>query len=295
MMMRSDLLLFSTLTAMLLLCAVSCGKKEKPSGSASAPPAKEVVVLPPKTSSDDAKEDEPAAISTTNDEATPSGEYTPFGVARVEHRKKDDSRTAASIPDLTAEILEESHERQFSKRPRPADFNLSSPAVKKYVEEIALTKPRAREKKRLELLGDIRAMIAKNLSKRPYTGKIKIKRKGDGVAPLARTGRIVSAGKDGILFQANGSNDRIAYSWERLTPDTLSHIMEFHARLQLKAKVKKPGASNYEKNRAAADDLLRAAILADWYGNYKESKRLARIAVDIAPELEPIAESLFLD
>lgn len=295
--MRSDLLLSPALAAMLLLCAVSCGKKEKAaeSDSGGAQTAGKVVVLPPKTQAGDAEEDERTTISMQDEAASRQREYTPFGIAKIERRKKNDSRTAASIPDLTAEILEESHERQFSKRPRPADFDLDSPDVKKYVEEIALTKPRAREKKRLELLGDVRTTIAKNLSKRPYSGKIKVKRKDGGDDPLVRTGRIVSAGKDGVLFQPKGAGDRVAYPWERLTPDTLSHIMEFHVRLQLKAKVRKAGASNYEKNRAAADDLLRAAILTDWYGDYKESKRLARIAVDIAPELEPLAESLFLD
>lgn len=290
-----SLFLSPALIGLFLLAASACGDNDSNAGSDESE-GKVIVISPPKPRQEAAPESVVETRKPVERDVVRINEFSPFGTPKIDRRKRD-SRTAKSLSALTPDILAASHEKQFSKRPRPADFDLNSPAVKRYLDGISQPKPLAREKRRLKLLGDVRKTIANDLEKLPYSGKIKVRNEGDPNRASFKTGKILSADKNGVLFQEKDSSESVSCEWDKLTPDTLARIMEFHAKAKLKADKRRSqdGSGSGKKRADAASDLLRAAILADWYGEYKEARRLANAASDVSAELETLAESLFLD
>lgn len=167
-------------------------------------------------------------------------------------------------------------------RPRPADLNFFrvKDALTAYVGRIpAELKPG--EKKRIEILSTVRAYLIKLMKFIPY----------DGTKTGVRldNGKVVKGtvmGNDTELAVRPKRGKAKIVRWEELPPSQYAAMLAYYGqyRLDHESAELRGAAGLKQRQKEAAWDWFRAALLSDWYGNADEARRLARQALQLDPE-----------
>lgn len=167
-------------------------------------------------------------------------------------------------------------------RPRPADLNFFrvKDALTAYVNRLP-DELKAGEKRRIAMLSTIRADLIKLMKFIPYDG--------------TKTGVHLDNGKV-IKGTVMGNEDELAVRpkrgkakivhWEDLPPSQYAAMLTYYGQYRLDHEnSERPGAAGLrQRQKEAASDWFRAALLSDWYGNADEARRLARLALQLDPE-----------
>lgn len=201
---------------------------------------------------------------------------------------QEGERSAPNIAALTADILKKSHGEQFQNRPALndySDFDLENTQIKQYLSTVQGEKPLAREKRRIKLIASIKLNLIRAMERNPYNGPIQFRRGGN---------------KRGVIALANENNFRIKgkrrgkdYKWETITPLQLARMSEYYADQKTKLK----GAKTAGMKDDAARQLIAAAVICDWYGDYDNAVKFVKKAASLAQDekVKNLAEALFLD
>lgn len=208
---------------------------------------------------------------------------------------KEDIRSKFSAKDLdalTPDILSKSREK-YAKRVKKADFDYDEDkAVTAYLESISDEKVRKREATRVDYLAGARQNIIRTLERNPYTGPIKLKTGG------STNGTVALANKNGFIVKKGNPKNKKAkgteYKWTQADPSFLATMLEKYADQRMKLSPM-GSVSEDDMKSDASKQLLGAAILCDWYGDYSQAIRLARKAAKADPSKTRLIEILFLD
>lgn len=203
---------------------------------------------------------------------------------------------AATPPPPAVAVTTTTDTSQFppelaKSRPRPADLNFFrvKDALTAYVSRLP-DELKAGEKRRIAMLSTIRADLIKLMKFIPYDG--------------TRTGVHFDNGKV-IKGTVMGNENELAVRpkrgkakivhWDDLPPRQYAVMLTYYGQYRLNHEnPEQPGAAGLrQRQKEAASDWFRAALLSDWYGNAAEARRLARQALQLDPEnLRPLLVEL---
>lgn len=173
----------------------------------------------------------------------------------------------------------------FAKRPRPLDYEFNSDEVSKYLASIGSETARKAEERRYKFIADIKDSLIKTFERNAFEGSVKT-RKGQQVS-----GTVAIANQNALLVRNAQAGKSTKLTWKELDPAQIPLILTFFADQRL--KVIMGNVPVRERQRDAAIDYLRAAVFADWYGDYEGAADCFKKAVEIYPPSKAAALKLF--
>lgn len=168
--------------------------------------------------------------------------------------------TSGSLSGLTSNSLRAT--RPFaSKRPRPKNFDFSERALKNYLSTLP-AKTRRQEEKRASNVTPLKRHLCAMMFHMPY----------EGAGVKLRNGRLlkgkVMANPKYLSIRLN-SGGRKRVNWNELAPSQFAEMLAYYAKTRIAMDKRKDGAEDY----------IRAALFSDWYGNYDDAVKYAKLAV----------------
>ena len=200
------------------------------------------------------------------------------------------SDAGASNPELA--LLEKFNEtgitalfsKQAALRPRPAGLKFERQDLDRYIASLT-EQGRPSESARAELVLSLRAYFERNLLRIPMDFDSFESPSGE----LGK-GTLFTNGKD--LIYKTDSGRSVSLKWEDLASAQFSILADSYAKLLEAVAFDSPKDSPLRHENAA--DILKLAVLAGWYGDYKVASQSAQRALRIDQGLGAEAERLLL-
>lgn len=176
-------------------------------------------------------------------------------------------------------------------RPRPADLDFFrvKDGLTAYVSRLP-DELKPGEKKRIETLSTVRAYLIKLMKFIPYDGTKTGVHLDNG---KVLRGTVMGNATELAIRPKRGKAKIVR--WENLPPSQYAAMLEYYGQYRLDHEnPEQPGAAGLkQRQKEAAWDWFRAALLSDWYGNAAETRRLARQALQLDPQnIRPHLEAL---
>ena len=169
--------------------------------------------------------------------------------------------SSGALRHLTSGALRAS--RPFaSKRPQPKTFDFSEKAIANYLSSLP---PRTskQEKKRADQVTPMKRHLCAMMFHMPYEGQgIKLRN-----GKLLR-GKVMANPKYLSIRLNSGGRQRV--NWDDMAPSQFAEMIAYYAKTRIGMNKKNDGANDY----------MRAALFSDWYGNYDDAVKYAKLAVE---------------
>jgi len=170
-------------------------------------------------------------------------------------------------------------------RPKPAGLAFQPAALEDYFNSIQKDDVKALERQRYDYVKDIKPYLMRIFERSPYTGKVKMKSK--------QVSGTIALANEKVLVVGDGAGKNVARcEWSDLAPEQFADFLSFYAKLRL--QVSGPNLTEAQKRRQAADDLMHACLVCDWYGKYPEALAYAKVIAELAPDMKPQLNKVLL-
>ena len=181
-------------------------------------------------------------------------------------------QNSINIDDLNAESLEEARSFAFL-RPQPKDFTIKPEELKSYLAEVD-AKYKDIEAKRGKIVSDLKMELCKQMLKKPYKGTLALE-------TGAELSGAMIGNKRGIIVRSPGEPPE-KHQWDELSSDQVIDLLAHYASLLESTDSSK-----------AAEEYLKLAVFADWYGNYEKAAEFAKKAIELDGSIKNRVLSLF--
>jgi hypothetical protein len=174
--------------------------------------------------------------------------------------------------------------KYYPKRYKPRGVIFNKERMEKYRDSLPTFDMQISEIRRYRFIKDVQTYLVHMFAKNSYTGFIKLRRGGIH-------GTVAMANESLLIVRRKGRKTK-RYKWTDL------HSRQFATFLMYFGKLRKnlgsPSVDKKQRLKESAEDFLRAAVILDWYGDYKRALKCVKIAIKISPAVHSKANKLFL-
>jgi len=174
----------------------------------------------------------------------------------------------------------------FRNRPKEPSLDFDKSKVERYIKSLP-EKLRKREESRFTTVSTIKTYIIRVLERSPYP---------NGVQTRSRKmrGTITMANQNYLVYKTStrSKKSKRVY-WKDLKYIQYADMMEFYANRRTKISGA-GGQSQSEMKKDAANEFLGAAILCDWFGDYKKALELGKEAIKSNPSIRDSVNTVLL-
>jgi hypothetical protein len=192
---------------------------------------------------------------------------------------------APDIDTITAEELAELKEI-YKNRPKTASLDFDEKEVSSYIASLPENLKNL-ENTRLSTITNIKHYLVKVLERSPYPKGIKTKKR-------TIRGTITMANKNYLVYKKSTRSKKSSrVFWKDLTFEQYADMMEFYA-MRRSRITGAGGKSRAEIKKDAANDFLGAAILCEWFGDYKKALHYAKEAIKYNPKIKESVSDIII-
>ncbi len=189
-------------------------------------------------------------------------------------------KVSKDLASLNLVLLKKMRE-PYANRSRPVSFDFNKDEMQIYINTLKFDAQKRSEIKRINFIGNIKDFVARSFARSEYKGIIKLKNK-------TITGTIFSANQNTFLIKVG--NKQKEFKWSDITFPQYMEILKYFVKRRLTSSG--GTVTKGDKIKLASKEIARIAMLCDWYGEYEEALKLAKIAVSCNAEMKPIVEEL---
>ncbi len=173
----------------------------------------------------------------------------------------------------------------FAGRPRPVNYEFDDAAMTKYFASISSEAARKAEERRYKFIADVKDSLIKTFERNAFEGVVKTRK------AQQFSGTVAIANQNALTVRNAQAAKGTKLEWKELDPSQIPVMLTFFAEQRL--RVIMGNVPMKERQRDAAIDYLRAAVFADWYGDYEQASVYFKKAVSIYPPSKAAAVKLF--
>ncbi len=199
--------------------------------------------------------------------------------------KLSDEKILADInlSTLTAKWLEEDRKTFANKRPRPSNYDFNVEETDKYIAGLDKAR-RENENIRFRQVSGMKNYLCHLLGRGIYDKGIKTSDGKNLSGQMTANPNYISI-KSGKQF--------IRLNWEQIPASEMANVISHFAKLRLQISGA-AGTSSDSREKEAAEDYLRIALLCDWYGEYDEAIKYAKKCLSVYPKSEKSIKKIIM-